>query len=106
MQKKCLKFKEYFKAPMSSLEKWSTLRKSSHNLNVGDRVYCEFEESKDYIYRRVAEINKVTFNDLTHRDAWSEGYKHIDLLKHELESIYPDLCDDTVLYQIIFSKKD
>ena len=34
--------------------------------------------------------------------AWFEGYKHVDLLKHELRTIYPDICDDTVLFQILF----
>lgn len=30
------------------------------------------------------------------------GYHHVELLKQELKSIYPDMNDDTVLYQIIF----
>lgn len=105
MQKKCLKFKEYFKAPLCSLEKRSTIRGSQHGLEVGDQVCCEFEESKDYIYKKVAEINEVTFKDLNYRAAWCEGYKHPDLLKHDLKSIYPDVSDDTVLFHIVFCKE-
>ena len=80
MQKKCLKFKEYFKAPLCSLEKRSTIRGSQHGLEVGDQVCCEFEESKDYIYKKVAEINEVTFKDLNYRAAWCEEYKHPDFI--------------------------
>ena len=47
-------------------------------------------------------VEEVRFKDLNGRHAWFEGYKHVDLLKHELRNIYPDICDDTVLFQIIF----
>lgn len=30
--------------------------------------------------------------------------EYVDLLKHELKSIYPDICGDTVLFQIIFER--
>lgn len=47
-------------------------------------------------------VEEVRFKDLNMRHAWFEGYKHVALLKHELRDIYPDICDDTVLFQILF----
>ena len=47
-------------------------------------------------------VEEVRFKDLNGRHAWFEGYKHVALLKHELKIIYPDICDDTVLFQILF----
>lgn len=47
-------------------------------------------------------VEEVRFKDLNRMHAWFEGYKHVALLKHELRDIYPDICDDTVLFQILF----
>ena len=56
------------------------------------------------LLQRVRCVEQVKFKELDHDHAWLEGYKHVDLLKHELQSIYPDIRDDTVLFQIKFER--
>lgn len=51
-------------------------------------------------------IEQVKFKNLHYRHANREGYPHVELLKQELKSSYPDMNDDTVLYQIIFELPD
>lgn len=99
---KTLKFKPYFIEPLRSMEKRATIRKSDKGLKKGDLVKCRFEWTDDYLIRKVRRVEKVKFKDLDNTHAWFEGYKHVDLLKHELQSIYPDIHDDTVLFQIKF----
>ena len=57
---------------------------------------------QDYLIRRVRSVEKVKFKDLDNAHAWFEGYKHVDLLKHELQCISPDMGNSTVLFQILF----
>lgn len=83
----------------------STIRKSDKGLKKGNIVKCVFEGTDFFILRTVRSVVQVKFKDLKHTHAWCEGYRHVDLLKHELESIYPDICDDTVLFQIIFERQ-
>lgn len=61
-------------------------------------------------YKTFNKLCKVHDNTIVFRD-WLDyiidmlivrGYHHVELLKQELKSIYPDMNDDTVLYQIIF----
>lgn len=52
----------------------------------------------------VESVEQVKFKELDNARAWFEGYNHVDLLKHELKIIYPDLHDDTVLFQIKFER--
>lgn len=80
----------------------STIRKSDKGLKKGDIVECVFEGTHFCLHRRVERMELVKFKDLDDTHAWYEGYRHVDLLKHELKSIYPDIHDDTVLFQIIF----
>lgn len=101
---KTLEFKPYFFEPLRSMEKRATIRKSDKGLKEGDLVKCTFEWADDYLIRRVRSVEKVKFKDLDNAHAWFEGYKHVDLLKHELRDIYPDICDDTVLFQIKFER--
>lgn len=101
---KILKFKPYFFEPLRSIEKMATIRKSNKGLKKGDLVKCRFEWTDDYLIRKVRLVEKVKFKDLDNIHAWFEGYKHVDLLKHELKIIYPDICDDTVLFQIKFER--
>lgn len=101
---KTLEFENYFMEPLRSMEKRATIRKSDKGLKEGDLVKCTFEWTDDYLIRRVRSVEKVKFKDLKHNHAWFEGYRHVDLLKHELKSIYPDICGDTVLFQIIFER--
>lgn len=101
---KILKFKPYFIDPLRSMKKDSTIRKSDKGLKKYDIVECVFEGTTFSIFRIVESVEKVKFKDLDNAHAWSEGYKHVDLLKHELKIIYPDLHDDTILFQIKFER--
>lgn len=101
---KTLKFKPYFIEPLRSMKKISTIRKSDKGLKKDDLVECWFEGTTFSIFRIVESVEQVKFKELDHNHAWLEGYKHVDLLKHELKIIYPDLHDDTILFQIIFER--
>lgn len=99
---KTLEFENYFMEPLRSMEKRATIRKSDKGLKEGDLVKCTFEWTDDYLIRRVRSVEKVKFKDLDNAHAWFEGYKHVDLLKHELQCIYHDMGNNTVLFQIKF----
>lgn len=99
---KTLEFENYFMEPLRSMEKRATIRKSDKGLKKGDIVECTVKGSIFCLHRIVRRVEEVRFKDLNMRHAWFEGYKHVDLLKHELKIIYPDICDDTVLFQILF----
>lgn len=99
---KTLKFKPYFIEPLRSMSKISTIRKSDKGLKKGDLVRCTFEGMDFGLFQVVGIVETVKFKDLDNIHAWFEGYRHVDLLKHELQCIWPDMNDDTVLYQIIF----
>ena len=101
---KTLKFKPYFIEPLRSMKKMATIRKSDKGLKKGDVVECVFEGCRVSWLRRVRCVEQVKFKELDHDHAWLEGYKHVDLLKHKLKIIYPDLHDDTVLFQIKFER--
>ena len=92
---KTLKFKPYFFEPLRSMKKMSTIRKSDKGLKKGDLVECWFEGTGFCLLRVVRRVEQVKFKDLKHNHAWFEGYRHVDLLKHELKSIYPDICGGT-----------
>ena len=99
---KTLEFENYFMEPLRSIEKKATIRKSDKGLKKGDIVECAFKGSIFCLHRIVQRVEEVRFKDLNGRHAWFEGYNHVDLLKHELRNIYPDLHDDTILFQIKF----
>lgn len=101
---KTLEFQNYFMEPLRSMKKISTIRKYDNGLKKGDLVECWFEGTGFCLLRVVRRVEQVKFKDLKHNHAWFEGYRHVDLLKHELKSIYPDICGDTVLFQIIFER--
>lgn len=101
---KTLNFKPHFLEPLRSMKKMSTIRKSDKGLKKDDLVECVFEGTTFSILRIVKSVEQVKFEELDNRYAWFEGYNHVDLLKHELQSIYPDICDDTVLFQIKFER--
>lgn len=101
---KILKFKPYFIDPLRSMKKMSTIRKYDKGLKKDDLVECVFERTNFSIYRIVESVEQFRFEELTHTCAWFEGYTHVDLLKHELKIIYPDLHDDTILFQIKFER--
>lgn len=101
---KTLKFKPYFFEPLRSRKKMATIRKSDKGLKKGDIVRCTFECRDFGLFQVVRSVETVKFKDLDNARAWFEGYRHVDLLKHELKSIYQDICGDTVLFQIIFER--
>lgn len=101
---KTLEFENYFIEPLRSMKKISTIRKSDKGLKKDDIVKCVFEKTNFSIYRIVESVEQFRFKELTHNCAWFEGYTHVDLLKHELKIIYPDLHDDTILFQIKFER--
>ena len=98
---KTLEFKPYFFEPLRSMEKRATIRKSDKGLKKGDIVECTVKGSIFCLHRIVQRVEEVRSKDLNGRHAWVEGYTHVDLLKHELRNIYPDLHDDTILFQIL-----
>lgn len=101
---KTLEFENYFMEPLRSMEKRATIRKSDKGLKKGDLVECWFEGTGFCLLRVVRRVEQVKFKDLKHNHAWFEGYRHVDLLKHELQCIYPDMGNNTVLFQIIFER--
>jgi hypothetical protein len=101
---KTLKFKPYLLEPLRSMKKMSTIRKSDKELKKDDIVECVFERTNFSIYRIVESVEQVKFKELDNARVWFEGYTHVDLLKHELKIIYPDLHDDTILFQIKFER--
>lgn len=101
-QRKTLIFKPELMDLLKTTEKRATIRKSDKGLKKGDVVRCVAGDGSSKAYRKVKKIEQVKFKNLHHRHANREGYHHVELLKQELKSIYPDMNDDTVLYQIIF----
>ena len=101
-QRKTLRFKPELMDLLKTTEKRATIRKSDKGLKKGDIVKCVATEGSSKAYRKVKKIEQVKFKNLHYRHANREGYHHVELLKQELKSIYPDMNDDTVLYQIIF----
>ena len=101
-QRKTLRFKPELMDLLKTTEKRATIRKSDKGLKKGDIVKCVATDGSSKAYRKVKKIEQVKFKDLHYRHANREGYHHVELLKQELKSIYPDMNDDTVLYQIIF----
>lgn len=101
-QRKTLRFKPELMDLLKTTEKRATIRKSDKGLKKGDVVKCVADDGSSKAYRKVEKIEQVKFKNLHYRHANREGYHHVELLKQELKSIYPDMNDDTVLYQIIF----
>ena len=101
-QRKTLRFKPELMDLLKTTEKRATIRKSDKGLKKGDIVKCVATDGSSKAYRKVEKIEQVKFKDLHYRHANRERYHHVELLKQELKSIYPDMNDDTVLYQIIF----
>lgn len=101
-QIKTLIFKPELIDLLKTTEKRAAIRKSDKGLKKGDTVRCVATDGSSKAYRKVLKIEQVKFKNLHYRHANREGYHHVELLKQELKSSYPDMNDDTVLYQIIF----
>lgn len=96
-----LDFKYYFNNALIEGLKTSTIRKHC-NFEVGDLFSISPRGVK--IDFEVTKINRIRFDEIDNDIAFKEGYRHKDLLLHELESIYKDLTYDTLLYQIEFKR--
>jgi uncharacterized protein YqfB (UPF0267 family) len=105
-QRKTLRFKPELMDLLKTTEKRATIRKSDKGLKKGDVVKCVATDGSSKAYRKVKKSEQVKFKNLHYRHANREGYHHVELLKQELKSSYPDMNDDTVLYQIIFELPD
>lgn len=101
-QRKILRFKPELMDLLKTTEKRATIRKTDKGLKKGDIVKCVADDGSSKAYRKVKKIEQVKFKNLHYKHANREGYHHVNLLKQELKSIYPDMNDETVLYQIIF----
>ena len=71
-------------------------------MKVGDEfklVFIPVENHRSENIRGViTKVECVKFKNLTNVHADNEGYQHIDLLKHELRNIYPDIRWDSECY--------
>ena len=92
-----LKFNEDFYKPVIDEVTTSTIRGNSKPLNIGDYVYAQFSEDNVCIIKITNHYAK-RLKDLTIKEAEREGYKHVNLLKHELKNIYPNIKDDDYVY--------
>lgn len=101
-QRKTLRFKPELMDLLKTTQKRATIRKSDKGLKKGDVVKCVATDGSSKAYRKVKKIEQVKFKNLHYKHANREGYHHVELLKQELKSSYPDMNEDTVLYQIIF----
>ena len=97
-----LKFHEDFINPIIEKDKISTTRIKKKNLNIGDEVKFIFLPIENHrrlnIRGIITKIEAVKFKNLNRNHANNEGYTHVDLLKHELRNIYPEIKWDTICY--------
>lgn len=99
-----LRFHEDFYQPIKGEYKVSTIRAGSKPLDIGDFVIATFEPSDDLLLLQIEEHYAMRLKDLTSNEAKNEGYRHPDLLKHELRNICPDLKDNDYVYIYKFCK--
>ena len=97
-----LKFHEDFKNPILKKGKISTTRVKKKNFSVGDEfkfVFIPIENNRSVKLRGViTKFETVKFKNLNNIHAKNEGYLHVDLLRHELRNIYPDIKWNTPCY--------
>lgn len=92
-----LKFKKDFYEPIRDNVKKSTIRSESKPLNTNDFVFGYFGEDKVCLLQ-ITDHYARKFKDLTQIEAEKEGYKHVNLLKHSLKNIYPNLNVESYVY--------
>lgn len=93
-----LKFHEDFYLPIKEEVKDATTRASSKPLNIDDFVIATFEPSDKLLILRIDNHYARRLKDLTNTEAKNEGYRHADLLKHEIKNIYPEISDEDYVY--------
>jgi hypothetical protein len=108
-KERMIKFLFDFYEPIRCGLKTATTRITNKNLNINDVVIAVFPYDMDDFNKNVIDtfialdlqilkVEELKFNDLTNAHALSEGYQHVNLLKHELKNIYPHITDDTSIY--------
>lgn len=112
MVNKHLKINDYqmklhpdFFNPIHGLIKKSTIRLDKKPIHEHDLIYLTFPPTGKKLLVEIQMIYTIKYGNLTHAQAMYEGYRHVDLLKHELKNIYPDITDDTLLYVYHFTIK-
>lgn len=100
-----LRFHKDFYEPIKQEYKTATTRANSKPLNIDDYVIATFEPSDKLLLLRIAEHYAMRLKDLNTNEARNEGYRHPDLLKHELRNIYPELTDDSYVYIYTFRRQ-
>ena len=99
-----LKFSEYFYHPIHRDVKTSTIRDEPKPLNINDCVIATFQNEERLLPLCITNHYAKRVKDLDNNDAFFEGYRHVNLLKHELLNIYPKLSDDDYVYIYIFKR--
>lgn len=92
-----LKFHKDFYNPIKTGDKVTTIRASSKPLNIDDFVFAYFPPDEALLFL-ITDHYAKQLKDLDYHEAICEGYKHPDLLKHELKNIYPNLKDNDYVY--------
>lgn len=100
-----LKFDKEFYYPIKQGIKTSTIRKNKKSMNIGDYVVAYFPDLKKGMLLRITEHYAKRLNDLSDKEAETEGYYHEDTLKHTICFIYPDLNDEDYVYYYKFVNK-
>ena len=94
---KKIRFNKYYKKPLLEDIKITTIRNQKKCRT--NEVCCATTENDETICKiRVHQIQPIKYKDLTQEIAWNDGFKHIDLLKKELKTIYPYLNDNDELF--------
>ncbi len=83
--------------------KTSTIRLHS-DLKPGDKFkLIRYAEGgpKTFTFK-VTQVNRIRFDEIDNKLAIKEGYCHKKLLQRDLRSIYPEIINSSLLYQISF----
>ena len=89
-----LSFKDQYLTNFINGKKRTTIRKGKSKVEIGFTV---LESSKRYITGYVKEITEKRFCDLTLKDAKSDGFLSVDLLKAALRRIYKDINQNSIV---------
>ena len=94
---KKIRFNKYYKKPILEDLKITTIRNEKKCRT--NEVCLATTETDEHICKiRVHQIEHIKFKDISPEIASDDGFKHEDLLKKELKSIYPYLEDHDDLY--------
>lgn len=103
---KPLRFYVDFYEPVCEGCKTSTILLNDKGYQINDVILAKFllpsedtaKETDNCLPLLITNVETVNFANLTYVNAKNEGYSHVNLLKHELKNIYPQITDDTRCY--------